>query len=237
MQIISRKNCRILPRMGSSSAIELLADLSHWIGADRRQEQHPRVRATGYHRAGGVRPHLQPVGSQPRPYRIERRHGGCRRGAYRAAWRGHRRRRLDPHARALLRPLRPQGLSGPPAIGTGPGQAMARPGRQARHHPFGAGQHGHARRHGGLRSRRPLRPVGPGTNLPCRGGRPRWPTAHRLNLALSSKGAARSYAAVTGLRRRSTLAPPSAAPRPRPAAARTRAAARDRPHPAPPQRL
>ena len=68
----------------------------------------PELMATRLHRVADVRRHPQPVGPAPHERRLQRRLGdrGRRRAGQRRA--RHRRRRLDPHPRRLLRAVRPQ---------------------------------------------------------------------------------------------------------------------------------
>ena len=97
------------------------------------QAEHGRVRVRLHHRVLRVRPHAQPVGSGPRPWRqLGRLCGGCRCG-HGVRHAGLRHGRLHPPARQLLRhrgseahvrhgqPLRRRGL-----------RQLARPGRPVR---------------------------------------------------------------------------------------------------------
>ncbi len=70
-----------------------------------RQDEQPRDGLPRHHRQLPVRPLAQPVRHHPQHGRIVGRLGGCRRGRPGAAGRGHRRRRLDPHPRLVVRRL------------------------------------------------------------------------------------------------------------------------------------
>ena len=81
-----------------------------------RPHQHARVRPQRLDRAGAVRPDPQPLGPRPLERRLERRLGGRGRRPHGAARACQRRRRLDPHPRLLLRPVRPQDHARAPVL-------------------------------------------------------------------------------------------------------------------------
>ena len=75
---------------------------------DRGEVEHARDGDMPVHRAPPVRAHPQPVAPRPQRRRVQRwrgRGGGRRHDAHGAC---HRRRRLDPHPRLVLRPVRAQ---------------------------------------------------------------------------------------------------------------------------------
>ena len=73
-----------------------------------RQDEHARARDHRGDRVGAERPLPQPVGHVPDAGRVERRRGGGGRGRAGSRGAGQRRRRLDPHPRVVLRPVRDQ---------------------------------------------------------------------------------------------------------------------------------
>jgi hypothetical protein len=76
-----------------------------------RQEQHAGVRTHGLHRTAAARADAQSLESRLQPRRLLGRRRGARGRADRADCARHRRRRVDPRAGILLRPLRPEALA------------------------------------------------------------------------------------------------------------------------------
>ena len=77
----------------------------------RRQDEHAGVRNGRVHRVGAERRDPEPVEHRADAGWLERRRGGSARSGPRAGRPRDRRRRLDPHPRVLLRPLRAQAVA------------------------------------------------------------------------------------------------------------------------------
>ena len=92
-----------------------------------RQDEHARVRDHRLHRLAAERSCRTPWDLSAERGRLERRRSGGRRGRARADRAGLGRRRLDPHPRLVLRPLRVQGLARPGL------ERAVRAGHRARH--------------------------------------------------------------------------------------------------------
>ena len=139
----------------------------HRVGVDRRslpgrrprgvrQDQHPRVGQPLHHRAVAVRAHRQPVVAVHHARRVQRRIGRGGGGRRRARRVGRRRHRLDPGARVLLRPRRPQAAPRPHVVRAGCRPRSGGSGQRARPDQHRPRQRRPARRRGRVRARRPL---------------------------------------------------------------------------------
>ena len=147
----------------------------------RRQDKRSRVRPRADHRIGSPRAVSQSVGPDAHAGRLQRRVGGGGGGAPRADGARHRRRRLDPHSRLVLRPGRPQADARAHPARPHRGRGLARLLHRPRAHPFGARQRRPARRHAGRRRRRAVRDQAAGAPLSRRGRRRAGTIAHRLH--------------------------------------------------------
>ena len=181
----------------------------------------PRVRPEPQHRAAPLR--LLPQSLEPRAFGrrvVGRRRGGrhCRHPADGAC---HRRRRLDPHPRGPVRPLRAQADAWPHLNGAGCGRGLGRALGRSRRQPQRARLGPHARRGRGPRARRPLRLANAGAPL-RRGDRPPAGTAQdRPDARRSSWREAASGMPESGRRRGQAVPGPrphrrGGRPRPRP---------------------
>ena len=128
---------------------------------DLRPHQHLRAGPQPHLRAAAARADAEPVGSHAHLRRLERRRGGRGRRAHAADGARHRRLRVDPRARRLLRAGRPQADAGPQHDGALRGRGAGRLLGRARGHAHRArlrrpaGRHRRARPRRSLRRRRP----------------------------------------------------------------------------------
>ena len=141
----------------------------------------PEFGLTPYTEPVAVRTDAQPLVARPFAGRLERRLGGCRGRRPGAAGQRWRRRRLDPHSRVVLRPVRPEAEPRHDAHRARVRRTLARLRDRARAQPLGARQRRDARRDGRRRSGRALcRPCAVSA-VPRRGAHRARPAAHRLH--------------------------------------------------------
>ena len=121
-----------------------------------RQHQHAGAGQERQHRAGAPRPGPQPVAHQPFHRRIVGWIGGRGGRRHRARRPCQRRRRLDPHPRVVVRPVRAQAHPRTYAGVARPRHRHLPDGHRPRRHPHRARQRSPARRGGRTHARRPL---------------------------------------------------------------------------------
>ncbi len=148
-----------------------------------RPHQRARARSPAGHRTRASRTDQEPLGSGAHPGRLERRLGRCRRGRDRPARARQRRRRLDPHPRLLLRPLRPEADACAHTGRSGALAALERVHHRARGFAQRPRQRGAARRHRRARGDLTLLGAADDASVSRGGGRVAGPTADRAHQA------------------------------------------------------
>ncbi len=147
----------------------------------RRQDQHAGVRPGPHDRAAPLRAQPQPLEHRAQHRRLQRRLSGGGGGRDGADGPRQRRRRLHPHPRFLLRPLRPQADARQGHPRPNSRRLDERPHQRPRHHPHRPRLRRPPGRDARLGAGRPVHRPGAGAPLRRRSRRGPRPPAHRLH--------------------------------------------------------